>query len=74
MSDYLRKVNDLAGEPIFDTYALFAASGIIISSTNFMSNFSTSLKGKLMDILEAFSIVTNSGFIEIDNKYRIISN
>ena len=73
MSDYLRKVNDLAGEPIFDTYALLAASGIIISSTNFMLNFSTSLQGKLMDILEAFSIVTNSGFIEIDNKYRIIS-
>ncbi len=73
MSDYLRKVNDLAGEPIFDTYALLAASGIIISSTNFMLNFSTSLKGKLMDILEAFSIVANSGFIEIDNKYRIIS-
>ncbi|NLK56578.1 MAG: hypothetical protein GX292_03385 [Bacteroidales bacterium] len=73
MSDYLRKVNDLAGEPIFDTWALLTASGVIISSTNFMSNFSTSLKGKLMDILEAFSIVTNSGFIEIDNKYRIIS-
>ena len=72
MSDYLRKVNDLAGEPIFDTSALLAASGIIISSTNFMLNFSTSLKGKLMDILEAFSIVANSGFIEIDNKYRII--
>jgi|GEM_PF-2543978 len=73
MSDYLRKVNDLAGEPIFDTYALLAASGIIISSTNFMLNFSTSLQGKLMDILEAFSIVANSGFIEINNKYRIIS-
>ena len=26
-----------------------------------------------MDVLEAFSIVENSGFIEIDNKYRIIS-
>jgi hypothetical protein len=73
MSDYLRKVNDLAGEPIFDTSTLFAASGIIISSTNFMLNFSTSLKGKLIDILEAFSIVTYSGFIEINNKYRIIS-
>lgn len=73
MSDYLRKVNDLAGEPIFDTSALLTASGVIISSTNFMSNFSTSLQGKLMDILEAFSIVANSGLIEIDNKYRIIS-
>jgi len=73
MSDYLRKVNNLAGEPIFDTSTLFAASGIIISSTNFMLNFNQFLKCKLMDILEAFSIVANSGLIEIDNKYRIIS-
>jgi len=35
-----------------------------------MLNFSTSLQGKLMDILEAFSIVTNSGLIEIDNKIQ----
>jgi hypothetical protein len=73
MSDYLQKVNDLAGDPIFDTSTLLAASSIVVSSTNFMLNFSTSLKGKLMDILEAFSIVENSAFIEIDNKYRIIS-
>ncbi len=71
MSDYLQKVNDLVGEPIFDTSTLLAASDIVISSTNFMSNFSTHLKGKLMDILEALSIVAGFSFVEIDGKYNV---
>ncbi len=71
MSDYLRKVNDLAGEPIFDTSTLLAASGIIISSTNFMLNFNQFLKCKLLDILEALSIVAGFSFVEIDGKYNI---
>ncbi len=71
MSDYLQKVNDLAGEPIFDTSTLLAASDIIISSTNFMLKFNQFLKCKLLDILEALSIVAGFSFVEIDGKYFI---
>jgi len=71
MSDYLQKVNDLAGEPIFDTSTLLAASNIVISSTNFMLNFNQFLKCKLMDILEALSIAAGFSFVEIDGKYNI---
>ena len=71
MSDYLRKVNDLAGEPIFDSFLLFLFDDIIISSTNFMLNFNRFLKCKLLDILEALSIVAGFSFTEIDGKYFI---
>lgn len=72
MSDYLQKVNQLSGTvPIFDNSLLFLFDDIIISSTNFMLNFNTKLKGKLMDILEALSIVAGFSFIEIDGKYFI---
>ena len=71
MSDYLRKVNDLAGEPIFESFLLFLFDDIIISSTNFMANFNQFLKCKLMDILEALSIVARFSFVEIDGKYFI---
>ena len=71
MSDYLRKVNDLAGEPIFESPLLFVFDDIIISSTNFMLNFNQFLKCKLMDILEALSIVARFSFVEIDGKYFI---
>ncbi len=73
VSDYLQKVNNLAGEPIFEASLLSTLSDIVITSTNFMLNFNQFLECKLLDILEALSIVVNSGFIEIDNKYRIIS-
>ena len=66
MSDYLQKVNDLAGEPIFDSSLLFVFGDIIISSTNFMLNFNQFLKCKLLDILEALSIVARFSFVEID--------
>ena len=71
MSDYLRKVNNLSGEPIFDSFLLFVFDDIIISSTNFMLNFNQFLKCKLMDILEALSIVAGFSFVEIDGKYNI---
>jgi len=71
LSDYLQKVNDLSDEPIFDTSLLFTLNDIVISSTNFMLNFNTNLEGKLMDILEALSIVAGFGFVEIDDKYFI---
>jgi len=72
MSDYLQKVNNLAGEPIFDTSTLLAASDIVISSTNFMLNFNQFLKCKLLDILEALSIAAGFIFTEIDGKYFVI--
>lgn len=71
MSDYLRKVNDLAGEPIFESPLLFLFDDIIISSTNFMLNFNQFLKCKLLDILEALSIAAGFSFVEIDGKYFI---
>jgi hypothetical protein len=72
ISDYLQKVNQLSGiNPIFDSSLLFLFDDIIISSTNFMSNFNTKLQGKLMDVLEALSIVAGFSFIEIDGKYYI---
>lgn len=72
VSDYLQKVNQLSGiNPIFDSSLLFLFDDIIISSTNFMSSFNTNLQGKLMDILEALSIVAGFSFIEIDGKYFI---
>ncbi len=71
MSDYLQKVNNLAGEPIFDSFLLFLFDDIIISSTNFMLNFNQFLKCKLLDILEALSIVAGFSFVEIDGKYNI---
>ena len=66
MSDYLRRVNDLAGEPIFESPLLFLFDDIIISSTNFMQNFNQFLKCKLLDILEALSIAAGFSFTEID--------
>lgn len=71
MSDYLRKVNDLAGEPIFESPLLFVFDDIIISSTNFMLNFNQFLKCKLLDILEALSIAAGFSFVEIDGKYFV---
>jgi len=72
MSDYLNKVNQLSGiNPIFDSSLLFLFDDIIISSTNFMGSFNTNLQGKLMDILEALSIVAGFSFVEIDGKYFI---
>lgn len=72
MSDYLAKVNQLSGtNPIFDTSLLFLFDDIIVSSTNFMMNFKQFLPGKLMDILEALSIVAGFSFVEIDGKYFI---
>jgi len=71
VSDYLRKVNQLAGELIFDESLLFTLSDIVISSTNFMKNFNQFLHGKLMDILEALSICAGFSFVEIDGKYFI---
>ncbi|HOG19778.1 MAG TPA: hypothetical protein PKW37_04995 [Salinivirgaceae bacterium] len=72
MSDYLQKVNNLAGEPIFDTSLLFTLSDIVITSTNFMLNFNQFLKCKLLDILEALSIAAGFIFTEIDGKYFVI--
>lgn len=70
MSDYLLKVNQLSGSaPIFDNSLLFLFDDIIITSTNFMLNFNTNLRGKLMDILEALSICAGFSFIEIDGRY-----
>lgn len=71
MSDYLQKINNLAGEPIFDSSLLFVLDDIIISSTNFMLNFNQFLKCRLLDILEALSIVARFSFVEIDGKYFI---
>ena len=71
MSDYLQKVNNLAGEPIFDTSLLFTLSDIVITSTNFMLNFNQFLKCKLLDILEALSIAAGFSFTEIDGKYFV---
>lgn len=71
VSDYLQKVNQLAGgKAIFDESLLFTLSDIVISSTNFMKNFNQFLPGKLMDILEALSICGFS-FVEVDGKYVI---
>lgn len=71
MSDYLQKVNDLAGVPIFEDSLLFTLSDIVITSTNFMLNFNQFLECKLLDILESLSIAVGISFIEIDNKYII---
>lgn len=71
VSDYLRKVNQLAGEAIFDESLLFILSDIVISSTNFMKNFNQFLHGKLMDVLEALSICARFSFFETDGKYFI---
>jgi hypothetical protein len=72
VSDYLQKVNQLAGgKAIFDESLLFTMSDIVISSTNFMKNFNQFLPGKLMDILEALSIVAGFSFVEVDGKYVI---
>jgi hypothetical protein len=72
VSDYLQKVNQLAGgKAIFDESLLFTMSDIVISSTNFMKNFNQFLPGKLMDILEALSICAGFSFVEVDGKYVI---
>lgn len=71
VSDYLQKVNQLAGGTIFDESLLFVLSDIVISSTNFMMSINECLKGKLMDVLETLSIVAGFSFVEIDGKYYV---
>lgn len=71
MSYYLQIINNIVGEPIFDSSLLFVFDDIIISSTNFMLNFNQFLKCKLLDILEALSIVERFSFVEIDGKYNV---
>lgn len=73
VSDYLQKVNQLAGKPIFDESLLFTLSDIVISSTNFMLSINEYLKGKLMDVIEAMSIVAGLSFIEVNETYFLSS-
>lgn len=73
VSDYLQKVNQLAGKPIFDESLLFTLSDIVISSTNFMLSINEYLKGKLMDVIEAMSIVAGLSFIEVNETYFLNS-
>ncbi len=69
LSDYFREINNLAGQPIFDQSLLFIFDDIIITTTNMMFNNSLRLPAKIMDVMEALSILEGFAFVEIDVKY-----
>lgn len=73
LSDYFREINILAGagtgQPIFDQSLLFIFDDIIITTTNMMLNNSKRLPAKIMDVMEAISILEGFVFVEIDVKY-----
>ena len=71
LSDYFRKINILAGagKPIFDQSFFFVFDDIIITTTNMMLNNSQRLPAKIMDVMEALSILEGFVFVEIDVKY-----
>jgi hypothetical protein len=69
LSDYFREINILAGQPIFDQSLLFMFDDIIVTTTNMMLNNSIRLPAKIMDVMEALSILEGFVFVEIDVKY-----
>ena len=69
LSDYFREINILAGEPIFDQSLYSAFDDIIITTTNMMLNDSKRLPAKIMDVMEALSILEGFVFVEIGVKY-----
>jgi hypothetical protein len=73
LSDYFREINILAGagtgQPIFGQSPLFIFDDIIITTTNMMLNNSKRLPAKIMDVMEAISILEGFVFVEIDGKY-----
>jgi hypothetical protein len=73
LSDYFREINILAGagtgQPIFGQSSLFIFDDIIITTTNMMLNNSKRLPAKIMDVMEAISILEGFVFVEIDGKY-----